>query len=353
METLSRVAKRGAREKGEMSEAKGSDGAPSADGIRSGDRRALARAITLIESQRADHKAQAQALLESLLPDTGKAVRIGISGPPGVGKSTFIEAFGLFLAQQGKHLAVLAVDPSSALSGGSILGDKTRMERLARERNVFIRPSPASGALGGVARRTRETMLLCEAAGFDVILIETVGVGQSEIAVADLVDVFALLVQPGGGDDLQGIKRGVMELADLILVTKADGDLAELAGHTAADYRAALTLIRGRGAGPKPRVLSCSALEERGMEEVWRAAEAYRRELEESGQLAEKRAAQATAWLWRAVEENVMASLRSEPALAALLAGLEDDAAAGRKTPATAAAEILAAFRGTIQGRGG
>ena len=331
---------------------KGGNGAPSAKEVRSGDRRALARAITLTESQRADHNAEAQQLLESLLPDTGEAVRIGVSGSPGVGKSTFIEAFGLYLAQQGKHLAVLAVDPSSALSGGSILGDKTRMERLAREREVFIRTSPAAGALGGVAHRTREAMLLCEAAGFDVILIETVGVGQSEIAVADLVDVFALLVQPGGGDDLQGIKRGVMELADLIVVTKADGDLTELARHTAADYRSALQLIRGRDDGPRPQVLSCSAVEEYGMAEVWQVIEVYRSELAEAGDLARKRATQARSWLWRAVEDNVMSALKSEPAMAALLERLEADAAEGRKTPAAAASEILAAFRGAPEAGG-
>ncbi|MEE8172351.1 MAG: methylmalonyl Co-A mutase-associated GTPase MeaB, partial [Alphaproteobacteria bacterium] len=268
---------------------------PSAGDIRSGDRRALARAITLIESERPDHQALAQALLEKLLPYTGKAVRIGISGSPGVGKSTFIEAFGLYLTGIGKHLAVLAVDPSSTLSGGSILGDKTRMERLAREPGVFIRPSPAAGALGGVAHRTREAMLACEAAGFDVLLIETVGVGQSEAAVAGLVDLFALLVQPGGGDDLQGIKRGVMELADLIIVTKADGDLSDLARHAEADYRSALALLRGRGEGPRRQVLSCSAAEERGMDEVWRAIESYRGALDEAGELARKRADQATS----------------------------------------------------------
>ena len=322
---------------------------PSAEDIRSGDRRALARAITLIESAREDHKALAQELLEELLPHTGNAVRIGISGPPGVGKSTFIEAFGLYLSGIGKQLAVLAVDPSSALSGGSILGDKTRMERLAREPGVFIRPSPAAGALGGIAHRTREAMLACEAAGFDVVLIETVGVGQSEAAVADLVDLFALLVQPGGGDDLQGIKRGVMELADLIIVTKADGDLTDLARHTEADYRSAMALIRGRGrgrgGGPRPQVLSCSAAEERGIDEVWQAIEAYRDALDEAGELARKRAGQATAWMWREVEERVMAALRGEPGMAALSERLQTAVAAGRKTPAAAASGILAAFR--------
>jgi len=321
-------------------------GTPTAKEVCSGNRRALARAITLIESQRADHKAEAQQLLETLLPETGHALRIGVSGSPGVGKSTFIEAFGLYLASIGKCLAVLAVDPSSSLSGGSILGDKTRMESLAREKNVFIRPSPAAGALGGVARRTREAILLCEAAGFDVILIETVGVGQSEIAVADLVDVFVLLVQPGGGDDLQGIKRGVMELADLVVVNKADGDLTELARHTAADYRSALSLIRGRGNGCHPEVLSCSAGKERGMAEVWRAVEAFHGALAESGDLKRKRASQARSWMWRAVEEDVMNALKGEPAMAALLDRLDADAAEGRKTPASAASEILAAFRG-------
>lgn len=317
--------------------------APSAGDIRSGDRRALARAITLIESEREDHQALAQALLDSLLPHTGNAIRLGISGSPGVGKSTFIEAFGLYLAAIGKRLAVLAVDPSSALSGGSILGDKTRMERLAREPDVFIRPSPAAGALGGVAHRTREAMLVCEAAGFDVVLIETVGVGQSEAAVAGLVDLFVLLVQPGGGDDLQGIKRGVMELADLIVVTKADGDLSELARHTEADYRSALALIRGRGEGRRPQVLSCSAAEERGMDDVWQAIVAHRDALDEAGDLARKRADQATSWMWREVEGHVMSALRSE--LAALSERLEAEVAGGRKTPAAAAAGILAAFR--------
>ncbi len=326
---------------------------PSAEDIRSGNRRALARAITLIESAREDHKAVAQALLEKLLPHTGQAVRIGVSGSPGVGKSTFIEAFGLYLTGIGKRLAVLAVDPSSALSGGSILGDKTRMERLAREPGVFIRPSPAAGAPGGVARRTREAMLACEAAGFDVVLIETVGVGQSEAAVADLVDLFALLVQPGGGDDLQGIKRGVMELADLVLVTKADGDLSDLARHTEADYRSALALIRGRGEGLRPHILSCSAVEERGMDEVWQAVESYRAALDETGELARKRAAQATSWMWREVEERVMAALRSETGLANISERLQTEVADGRKTPAAAAAGILAAFRETPGNKSG
>ncbi|MDA0229861.1 MAG: methylmalonyl Co-A mutase-associated GTPase MeaB [Proteobacteria bacterium] len=326
---------------------------PNAEDIRSGNRRALARAITLIESAREDHRSAAQELLETLLPYTGQAVRIGVSGSPGVGKSTFIEAFGLYLIGIGKRLAVLAVDPSSALSGGSILGDKTRMERLAREPDVFIRPSPAAGVMGGVARRTREAMLACEAAGFDVVLIETVGVGQSEAAVADLVDLFALLVQPGGGDDLQGIKRGVMELADLVIVTKADGDLRDLARHAEADYRSALGLIRGRGKGPRPHVLSCSAVEERGMDEVWQAIESQRSALDETGELARKRAAQATSWMWREVEGLVMSALLGNAGLANLSERLQTDVAEGRKTPAAAAAGILAAFRKTPRNKSG
>jgi LAO/AO transport system kinase len=319
--------------------------AKSAEKIRAGDRRALARAITLIESARGDHQAQAQALLEKLLPATGGALRIGISGPPGVGKSTFIEAFGLYLTALGKRLAVLAVDPSSALSGGSILGDKTRMERLARAPGVFIRPSPAAGAPGGVARRTREVLLACEAAGFNVVLIETVGVGQSEAAVAELADLFVLLVQPGGGDDLQGIKRGVMELADLIIVTKADGDLRDLARHTESDYRSALALMRGPGVGPRPQVLVCSAVEESGLEEIWRALESDYAALVESGGLAAKRAKQAVAWMWRDVEERMIAALRGAPAVAALSQRLEAEVAAGGTNPAAAAARILTAFR--------
>jgi LAO/AO transport system kinase len=351
MEDLSRAPRFGARilsGSGNMASDRSNtenSASKSVKAILAGDRRALARAITLIESAREDHQAEAQILLEALLPHTGKAVRIGISGSPGVGKSTFIEAFGLYLTSIGKRLAVLAVDPSSSLSGGSILGDKTRMERLARQPSVFIRPSPAGGALGGVARRTRETLLACEAAGVDVVLIETVGVGQSEAAVAGLVDIFALLVQPGGGDDLQGIKRGVMELADLVIVTKADGSLRDLSHHTESDYRAALALMRPRAPGLKANILSCSALEERGLEEIWRAVQSYNEALNESGELAARRAEQATSWMWREVEEYMMAALHGDSNLAALSKRLESEVAAGRKTPAAAAAGILAAFR--------
>src|SRR5947208_3828114 len=232
-----------------------------------GDRRALARAITRVESTRADHRAEAEALLAEVLPHVGGAMRVGISGAPGAGKSTFIEALGLHLVERDHRVAVLAVDPSSTRSGGSILGDKTRMEELTRSPHAFVRPSPTSGTLGGVARRTREALLLCEAAGFDVVLVETVGVGQSEVKVAAMVDLFLVLVAPGGGDELQGLKRGIMELADLVVVNKADGDLAATAAHTAADYAAALHLVRPRTPVWTPRVLTCSALTGLGIPE--------------------------------------------------------------------------------------
>ena len=228
-----------------------------AEQIKAGDRRALAKAITLVESTRADHRQQAAALLETLMPDTGKSIRLGISGVPGVGKSTFIEAFGNYLIKQGHKVAVLAVDPTSAVTGGSILGDKTRMETLAFAENAFVRPSPAGKTLGGVTRRTRESLLLCEAAGFDVILVETVGVGQSETAVADMTDMFLLLLLPAGGDELQGIKRGIMELADLILVNKSDGDQTNTAKQTKGDYAAALHFMKSRFANWQPQVLAC------------------------------------------------------------------------------------------------
>ena len=239
--------------------------------IVAGERPALARAITLVESTRDDDRDRAEALLTQLLPRTGGAMRIGISGAPGVGKSTFIEAFGLHLTGEGKKVAVFAVDPSSRRGGGSILGDKTRMEKLSRDPNAYIRPSPAGTTLGGVARRTRECLLLAEAAGFDVVLIETVGVGQSETAVADMTDLFVLLASPGGGDDLQGIKRGVMELADLVLVTKADGDLLPASRRAVADYHAALHLMRPKHKGLQPSVLGVSALEGQGIAEAWEA----------------------------------------------------------------------------------
>ena len=312
-------------------------------GVRAGDRRTLARAITLVESTREDHTAEAAEVLAALLPATGGAVRVGVSGPPGVGKSTFIEALGAHLTGAGHRLAVLAVDPSSRRSGGSILGDKTRMERLNRDPRAFVRPSPAGTTVGGVARRTREALLLCEAAGYDVVLVETVGAGQSDTAVADMVDTFALLVSPGGGDELQGIKRGVMELADVVVVTKADGPLAGPARQAEADHRHALGLLRPRHEGWRPRVLSCSAHTGTGVDDVWAAVLDHRRALETTGALGRLRADQARAWLWAEVRERLMAGLRADPAVRALAPVLERRVAAGELAPTAAAEELLAA----------
>ena len=313
---------------------------PSLAAIRAGDRRALAAAITLIESTREDDRAAAEALLQALLPHAGTAVRIGISGAPGVGKSTFIEAFGTRQIAAGRRLAVLAIDPSSTRSGGSILGDKTRMPDLARSERSFIRASPAGGTLGGVARRTRDVMLACEAAGFDLVVVETVGVGQSEAAVADMVDVFVLLVQPGAGDELQGIKRGVVERADIVVVTKADGTLADQAAHTQADFEAALSLHTG--AGPwTPCVIACSAVEGRGLDEITDTLERHRAAMARNGALEARRAAQATAWLWREVEDTLIATLRADERLAPAVAALETDVAAQTLAPGTAARRIV------------
>ena len=312
--------------------------------IAAGDRRSLARAITLIESTRDDHQRQCRALLERLLPRTGAAQRIGISGAPGVGKSTFIESFGSRLVEAGLKVAVLAIDPSSKRGGGSILGDKTRMETLARAPNAFIRPSPAGDSLGGIARRTREAMLVVEAAGFDVVVVETVGVGQSEGAVADMVDGFVLLLGPGGGDELQGIKRGIIELADLVVVNKWDGALAEPAERVAAEYRAALHLIRPKTALWSPRVLLASAKTGRGIEPVWQAIRDHRAALEAGGALARLRAGQARAWLWRELTEQLRAALGSNAAVAAQLPALEARVAAGEITPSAAAETLMRAF---------
>ena len=315
-----------------------------ADAVRAGDRRALARAITRVESTKPEHQDEAQALLAELLPHTGKATRIGISGSPGVGKSTFIEAFGLHLIRQGHRVAVLAVDPSSPRSGGSILGDKTRMEELARNADAYIRPSPTAGTLGGVARRTREAGLVCEAAGFDVVLVETVGVGQSETAVADMVDIFLLILPPAGGDELQGLKKGIVELAHLILVNKADGDLEGAAGRAVSEYRAALHLLRPAAAGWSPPILKVSALQQRGMDEVWEAIERFKATLGAS-RLKANRAAQAKAWMWREIEEGLLGLLRQNPAVARKLTELEKKVLQGVMTPAAAARTILAAFQ--------
>ncbi len=307
-----------------------------------GERRALARAITLIESSRPDHRDRADALLEMLLPETGRSIRLGVSGSPGVGKSTFIESFGRHVIEAGHRVAVLAVDPSSKRSGGSILGDKTRMEALARDGAAFIRPSPAGSTLGGVARRTREAMLACEAAGFDVVLVETVGVGQSETAVADMVDMFLLLLLPAGGDELQGIKRGIVELADLVLVNKADGELEAQARRTAADYEAAMHLLRPSVPGWTARVQTCSALTGEGIAEAWKAVGAFRRAL--GGGLEKRRTRQAKAWMWNEIAEGALAAVRRDDALRELAGKLEREVEAGRAAPAAAARRLLARF---------
>ncbi len=314
--------------------------------VAGGDRKALARAITLIESTRGDDQERAEALLAALLPGTGNAVRLGVSGAPGVGKSTFIEAFGLHLIAQGHRVAVLAVDPSSRRGGGALLGDKTRMAELARNPAAFVRPSPAGATLGGVARRTREAGLACEAAGFDVVVVETVGVGQSETAVADMVDVFVLLIAPGGGDELQGLKRGIVELADLVVVTKADGDLADAARRIQGDYHAALGLLRPASPRWSPRVLPCSALEGDGIAEVWQAVGDYRAALEPTGDIAARRAAQARAWLWSEVDNGLKAAFKVHPGIDTLAAEMEARVVAGEMTPHAAARRLLSAFRG-------
>ncbi|MGH9026218.1 MAG: methylmalonyl Co-A mutase-associated GTPase MeaB [Acidimicrobiia bacterium] len=318
---------------------------PLARSIREGDRRSLARGITLVESTRPDHRAEASELLTELLPHTGDSIRLGITGTPGSGKSTFIETLGLHLTDLGHRVAVLAVDPSSTRTGGSILGDKTRMEQLTRDPNAFVRPTPTGGTLGGVARRTREALLLCEAAGFDVVVVETVGVGQSEVAVGGMVDCFLLLLAPGGGDELQGIKRGVVELADLVVVNKADGELRTAAEGAASDYGAALHLLRPRSASWSPRVVVCSALEGRGIDEVWESVEAFRGSLEPSGEFARRRAAQAKDWMWSEVTETVLDGLRHDERVAALVSDLEQRVAGGAMTPSTAANLILDGYR--------
>ena len=314
--------------------------------VLAGERRALARAITLVESTRADHRAAAEALLARLMPAAGRSIRLGVSGVPGVGKSSFIEAFGLHLIGRGHRLAVLAVDPSSKRGGGSILGDKTRMERLAVEPAAFIRPSPTGGALGGVARRTREAIFVVEAAGFDVVVVETVGVGQSETAVADMVDMFILLLQPGAGDELQGLKRGIIELADLLVVTKADGELAAAANRAAADYRRALQLLMPRSERWRPSVRLASAVSGKGIAEVWQIVEQYRKALGESGELTARRSEQARAWLASELSDGLLAALKSDARAAAAARKIEAQVAAGKLSPSAAAAKLLEAFRG-------
>jgi LAO/AO transport system kinase len=316
-----------------------------ADSVAAGDRRALARAVTLVESTRADHRADALDLLDRLAVTGRQALRIGLSGTPGVGKSTFVEGFGLHLTGKGLRVAVLAVDPSSARTGGSILGDKTRMDRLARDPRAFIRPSPARSELGGVARRSREVVALMEGAGFDVVIVETVGVGQSETLVAGMTDLFVLLLAPAGGDELQGVKRGIMEVADLILVNKADGDLAAAAVRTRADYAGALRLMRRRPQDPNgfPQAACVSALTGRGLPEAWAAMQTLSDWRRSHGHLAATRAAQARAWFEDEVRRALLARLTADPATAARMAALADAVAQGTLTPARAAERALSA----------
>ena len=310
-----------------------------------GNRRALARAITLVESSRADHKEQAQLLLAEIMPKTGGAMRLGLSGAPGVGKSTFTEVLGLHLTGMGHKVAVLAVDPSSARSGGSILGDKTRMELLSRDPNAFIRPTPSGGTLGGVARRTREAMLLVEAAGYDVVIIETVGVGQSETAVAEMVDMFLLLQSPAGGDDLQGIKRGIMEIADLIVVNKADGALEKPAKIAQANYVGALTLMRPKSPNWTPEVLLASALKNIGISEIWDTICTFEERMVESGELQANRSHQSMSWMWTEIGEGLMVLFKADQVVAERMHVLEEDVAQGRTTPSAAAFELLHLFK--------
>jgi LAO/AO transport system kinase len=317
------------------------DAARLARGVRAGDRADLSRAITLIESKRADHRRSAAALMQALIGATGKAVRVGITGAPGVGKSTTIDALGTMLTGEGRKVAVLAVDPSSRRTGGSILADKTRMARLANDANAFIRPSPASGTLGGVAARTRETMLLCEAAGYGVVLVETIGVGQSEIAVADMTDFFLLLMLPGAGDELQGLKKGVVELADMIAVNKADGDNIARAKAAAAEYRAALHILAPRSANWSPPVVTYSALTGEGVAALWKDVLDHREKLVAAGELASRRAEQQVKWMWAMLEERLFAPLRSDRAIKAALTWIEADVAAGKLAPAAAVDKIV------------
>jgi LAO/AO transport system kinase len=312
-----------------------------AAGVRAGDRAMLARAITLVESTKPGHAVLAQRLLQALLPSMGKALRLGVTGVPGVGKSTTIDQLGMNLIAAGHRVAVLAVDPTSKRTGGSILGDKTRMSRLAQEPRAFIRPSPTSGTLGGVTRKTRETMELCEAAGFDVIIVETVGVGQSEVAVADMVDFFLVLLLAGGGDDLQGIKKGIIEIADMIAINKADGDNVIRAERAAAEYRAALQILTPQSATWSPPVLTVSGQNNGGLDTLWGKIAEHRRKMTATGEFALRRQRQAVAWMHDMMSDRVMASLKANPRVAQRLPVLEEEVRAGRLVPTLAVDEIL------------
>jgi len=314
---------------------------PELEQILQGNRRAIAKAITLLESTRPESFEQGQELLESLLPHSGQALRIGITGVPGVGKSTFIEAIGLFLIKQGHRVAVLAVDPSSQLTGGSIMGDKTRMNELAQHPHAFIRPSPSSGILGGVARKTRETMLICEAAGYDVVIVETVGVGQSETMVASMVDLFLLLMLPNAGDELQGIKKGVLELADLVVVNKSDGEQETLAKTAQSEYRKALHLLPSSKNSWTPQILRCSALEKRGIDKIWDSVKSFRKALQNSGEWEKQRRTQTGKWMWSLVEEGLLTNFRNHPNLQKQIPELEKEVESGNMLPTTAARKLL------------
>jgi len=309
-------------------------------GIRAGDRATLARAITLVESKRADHRKTAHHLVQQLLPLTGQAVRLGITGAPGAGKSTTIDVLGTYLTGKGHKVAVLAVDPSSTRTGGSILGDKTRMAQLSSDPNAFVRPSPSSGTLGGVAAKTRETMLLCEAAGYDVVMVETVGIGQSETAVADMTDFFLVLMLPGAGDELQGLKKGIVELADMIAVNKADGDNTARAKLAAADYRAALNILTPQSTTWSPPVITYSALTQNGIPELWAQILAHNEKLTASGDLAARRRDQQVKWMWTMVQERLTARLRSDASVRTKLRQAEAQVAAGKLAPMLAVEQI-------------
>jgi LAO/AO transport system kinase len=317
--------------------------------LRGGSRRALARAVTLVESTRPDHREEAERLIEAILPATGGATRIGITGPPGAGKSSFIERFGLDGIARGHRIAVLAVDPGSKRGGGAILGDKTRMTELAKSPAAFIRPSSAGAQTGGVARRTREAILVCEAAGFDTVLVETVGAGQSETSVAEMTDMFLLILPPAAGDELQGLKRGIIELADLILVNKADGDLRDHATRSAAEYANAVHLIRPAHPEWQVAVRAVSALTGEGIDAVWEEAARFRAALEASGAWGRRRATQAQAALWAEIGDELLERFRAAPAVSARLTKVEREVAAGKRTPAAAARDLLAAFLGSAE----